>query len=159
MCTSKSELDRWVILECVDIKIILGNLSYKLFISVGYWSINRARRRIELKFELFALINPKKVVFSYNLISIGHCSTNNISRQVEYGFEFSAPENLKVSTLWSEDRARIVSQLDRGQRRNPFPFNYLCNRWVSLLVTLCFIYHFVAREILYRKVYNSWGFI
>ena len=63
MCTSKSELDRWVILEYVDIKIILGNLSYKLFISVDYWSINRAWRRIKLKFELFALIYLEEVVF------------------------------------------------------------------------------------------------
>jgi len=78
--------------------------------------------------------------------------------EVEYRFEFSISENLEVSSLWSEDRALFVDQLDRGQKSNLVLFNYLCDRWVNLLVSLCFIYHFVALEILYRMVYNSWGF-
>ena len=41
MCTSKSEWDRWVVLEYGDIKIILANLIYKHLISIGYCSTNR----------------------------------------------------------------------------------------------------------------------
>ena len=41
MCTSKSEWDRWVVLECGDIKIILVNIIYKHLISIGYCSTNR----------------------------------------------------------------------------------------------------------------------
>ena len=63
MCTSKSESDESAILECVDIKIILGNLPSKLLISIGYCQINRTWARIQFKFQLFPLIYPKKVVF------------------------------------------------------------------------------------------------
>ena len=63
MCTSKSESDRWIILECVDIKIIPANLVYTHLISIGYCSTNRIWRQIQLRFELFTLIYPKKLVF------------------------------------------------------------------------------------------------
>ena len=63
MCTSKSESDESAILEGVDIKIILGNLPSKLLIYIGYCQTNRTWDRIQLKFELFPLIYPKKVIF------------------------------------------------------------------------------------------------
>ena len=127
MCTSKSESDESAILECVDIKIILGNLPSKLLISIGYCQTNRTWDRIQLKFELFPLIYPNESRFSYNLISVGHCSTNSISMEVEYRFEFSISENLEVSSLWSEDRALFVDELDRGQKYNLVLFNFLCD--------------------------------
>ena len=63
MCTSKSESDESAILECVDIKIILGNLPSTLLISIGYCQTNRTWARIQIKFELFPLIYPKKAAF------------------------------------------------------------------------------------------------
>ena len=63
LSTQKSERDWLVILECGCIKITLANLFYKRLISIGYCSTNRIWGWIQLRFELFTLIYPKKLVF------------------------------------------------------------------------------------------------
>jgi len=63
LCTSKSEWDKSVTLECLDIKICLANLFYKSLNSIAYCTTSRTWERIQLRFELFTFIYPRKVVF------------------------------------------------------------------------------------------------
>ena len=62
MCTTKSVWDRWVILECLDTKIIMTNL-FMTTVSVDCCTSVRIWDRIQLIFELAAFIYHKTTIF------------------------------------------------------------------------------------------------